>query len=199
MQNQEKLKENTEEYTDKLLYSYEMDYTATEAEQFRKMNRPDPITSRTKTTAIVIFVVGVVIAILLKGMAIAFACAFISISWVGTPWLLDYMKGRRFYKNNRPFWNRHVKISIFEAHIEYDVLKHNLVQSNKVVDIPIGNNNKSEEVVSHRDFEYEDFYKILDDGSKLYLVAGASAVIIVDEEKVPRKIINALKHIKDDD
>lgn len=175
-----------------LLYDYTFEYNHTEASDYYKSLVGTPMIKKSNIIFCIIFcAMACFVAVTGGAYLILIFAAFFVFFTLGTPFLIELIRRTRQYLKAFSFWNRTVHISLYEEHVEYDVIKYRKGKWGKF--------KEKEPEKLKKVYHYEDFYKIHEAGTRIYLTAGPTGVIIIDTTKAPSLILEAVRGLARED
>lgn len=178
--------------SDNLLYDYTFEYNHTEATDYYKSLVTTPTIKRSNVVFCIIFCAMACFVAITGGayLILVFAAFFVFFT-LGTPFLIELIRRTRQYLKMFSFWNRTVHISLYEEHVEYEVTNYQKEKRGRI--------KKEESEKLKKVYHYEDFYKIHEAGTRIYLTAGPTGVIIIDTTKAPSSILEAVRSLAEED
>jgi hypothetical protein len=236
----------TKENTDSLLYGCVTKYTHKEASDYYRSLVTEPMIKKSNIIFCIIFCAMALFVAVMGGayLILVFALFFVFFT-LGTPYLIQLIRRTRQYLKAFSFWNRTVRISLYEEHVEYEVIKYDrkkwfkvgrkekkdkeeckraevftdkgeykgfetfmrsgaheepetFMESDKCKNPEAQKEIKKEPEKIKKTYYYEDFYKIHEAGTRIYLTAGPTGIIILDTEKTPPAILEAIKDLAEE-
>lgn len=155
---------------DEFLFEYTFDYTEEERDEFWRISNSPSMSRRSMIFSVVCIGLGLILLLLRHSATLLVAFAGVGVVWTGVPFLIYYIRYARYKKAARGLWKHKWQISIYDGHIE---MKRNDLDDPFI-------------------YEYDEIYKMINMGNKLYLYPSRKDIIILDKRHVPNVIIDAL-------
>lgn len=252
----------TKENTDSFLYGCITKYTHKEASDYYRSLVTEPMIKKSSIIFCIIFCAMALFVAVMGGayLILVFALFFVFFT-LGTPYLIQLIRRTRQYLKAFSFWNRTVHISLYEEHVEYEVIKYDrkswfkmgrkekedkeeckgadvftdkseckgaetftrsegheksetqketctdkekckssetFMESERCKDPETQKEIKKEPEKIKKTYYYEDFYKIHEAGTRIYLTAGPTGIIILDTEETPPAILEAIRDLAEE-
>ena len=159
------------EQHERLLFAYDYDYTKAEAMEYIRTVNNKPFSMGSLILCCIIVALGLVLAIIRHTYITLVAGLMISVVLLGFPFLARLIKEWNYYSRNKSSWSCKKHIEFYESYVTMD------------------------SGLTLFDFIYDDFYKLVENDAKLYMVAGSRGVIILKKSEIPIELQEAVRKL----
>lgn len=113
--------------------------------------------------------VGLVFALLLNMIGAGISFIFLAAFDIAAAYLIIKIAEKRKFKRNKNMWTSLAEINLYEDKVTL-----------------------AADTWKHQNYDYDDFYKILDGEDRIYLIAGPRDILILDKDKCNTALLRAI-------